>query len=170
MMSFLSLTEQRYSVRSFKNLPVEDEKLNYIFDCVRLAPSAVNFQPWKFFVLKTDEAKERVYPSYNRPWLREAPVVILCCADHSLSWKRRSDNKDHADVDVAIAVEHLCLAAAERGLGTCWVCNFDAESIKKAFELPPDLEPVVLVPLGYPSDNDVPEKKRKNISEIVRTL
>lgn len=148
-------------------MPVEEEKLNYVLDCARLAPSAVNFQPWKFVVLQSADAKAGLYPSYDRPWVREAPVVVVCCADHAQSWKRRSDGKDHADVDVAIAVEHLCLAAAEQGLGTCWVCNFDAEGLKASLQLPATLEPVAIVPLGYPADPSAPEKKRKPLSEII---
>lgn len=144
--------------------------MQYILDCVRLAPSAVNSQPWKFIVLKTDEARERLYPYYDRPWFREAPIVIICCADHTQSWKRRSDGKDHADIDVAIATEHLCLAAAEQGLGTCWVCNFDVEGTRKAFSLPDGLEPVALVPLGYPAGDDAPGKSRKPLDEIVDCL
>ena len=170
-MSFKSLSLLRYSVRTYKKeLSVEDVKLKYILECVRLAPSAVNYQPWKFLVLKSEEARQKVYPCYDRPWFREAPVIIVCCADHAQSWKRRSDGKDHADVDVAIATEHLCLAAAEQGLGTCWVCNFDAEGIRKAFSLPDNLEPVALVPLGYPANEAAPEKTRKSLDEITEEL
>lgn len=164
---FKDLVLERHSVRSYRaDMPVEEEKLNYVLDCARLAPSAVNFQPWKFVVLQSADAKAGLYPSYDRPWVREAPVVVVCCADHAQSWKRRSDGKDHADVDVAIAVEHLCLAAAEQGLGTCWVCNFDAEGLKASLQLPATLEPVAIVPLGYPTNPIPPEKNRKPLSEI----
>lgn len=164
---FKDLVLERHSVRSYRaDIPVEEEKLHYVLDCARLAPSAVNFQPWKFVVLQSADAKAGLYPSYDRPWVREAPVIVVCCADYAQSWKRRSDGKDHADVDVAIAVEHLCLAAAEQGLGTCWVCNFDAEGLKASLHLPATLEPVAIVPLGYPADSSAPEKKRKPLSEI----
>ena len=170
-MSIKSVSLLRYSVRAYKKeLSVEESKLRYILECVRLAPSAVNFQPWKFLILKSAEAKEKIYPFYDRPWFREAPVVIVCCADHAQSWKRRNDGKDHADIDVAIATEHLCLAAAEQGLGTCWVCNFDAEGTRKAFALPDTLEPLALVPLGYPANDEVPEKTRKPLDEIAGEL
>ena len=170
-MSLKAVSLLRYSVRSYKkDVSVEDSKLKYILECARLAPSAVNFQPWKFLVLKSDEAREKVYPFYDRPWFREAPVVVICCADHVQSWKRRSDEKDHADIDVAIATEHLCLAAAEQGLGTCWVCNFDAEGTRRAFNLPEHIEPVALVPLGYPADDNAPAKTRKPLEEIVEEL
>ena len=165
---FKSLVEKRYSVRSYrKDVPVEEDKLRDIFTCVRLAPSAVNYQPWKFLVLSSDEEKAKVYPHYDREWFREAPIIIICCADHTRSWKRKHDGKDHADIDVAIAVEHLCLAAADLGLGTCWVCNFDAKGISEAFGIPDHIEPVALVPLGYPTSNEVPEKTRKPLEEII---
>lgn len=170
-MSFKSLSLLRHSVRAYKKeINVEDVKLKYILDCIRLAPSAVNFQPWKFLILKSEEAKEKVYPCYDRSWLREAPVIIVCCADHAQSWKRRNDGKDHADIDVAIATEHLCLAAAEQGLGTCWVCNFDAAGVSKAFDLTDNLEPMALVPLGYPADDDAERKPRKPLEEITEEL
>ena len=170
-MSLKSVSLLRHSVRAYKkDVSVEESKLSYLFECARLAPSAVNYQPWKFIVLTSDEAKAKVYPFYDRPWFREAPVVIVCCADHGQSWKRRSDGKDHADIDVAIATEHLCLAAAEQGLGTCWVCNFDADGVKDAFSVPEHIEPVVLVPLGYPAEDHVPEKTRKSLAEIMERM
>lgn len=94
-------------------------------------------------------------------------VEVRDCADHEVSWHRKADGKDHADIDVAIAVEHLCLAAAEQGLGTCWVCNFDVDRCREVMHLPANLEPVVLIPLGYPADETVPEKKRKTLPEIL---
>ena len=81
------------------------------------------------------------------------------------------DHKDHMDIDTAIATEHICLAAAEQGLGTCWVCNFDTELCRKHFKIPETIEPVVLIPFGYPSDPalfDETPKKRKPIEEIIK--
>ena len=77
-----------------------------------------------------------------------------------------ADNKDHADIDIAIAVEHLCLAATEQGLGTCWVCNFDASQCSTVLGLPEYIEPAVLIPVGYAEDEPV-EKKRKMLNEIL---
>ena len=86
--------------------------------------------------------------------------------NHNESWHRRADNKDHADIDIAIAVEHLCLAAAEQGLGTCWVCNFDTPRCSEVLGLPENLEPAVLIPVGYAEDEPT-EKKRKPLNEIL---
>ena len=100
-------------------------------------------------------------------------MFIVACEDHSQSWKRGSDGKDHADIDVAIAVEHICLAAAEQGLGTCWVCNFDVARCKEVLNLPENIEPAVIIPLGYPEREEQfaeSEKKRKGAEEIVSIL
>lgn len=165
-MNFLELVKMRHSVRSYENRPVETEKLDYIMECVRMAPSAVNFQPWKFSIITEPEALKSIKTAYDREWFQTAPCVIVACADHDTSWHRQADGKDHADIDVAIAVEHLCLAAAEQGLGTCWVCNFNVPRCAEVLELPENLTPVALIPMGYSVKLEVPEKKRKSREEI----
>jgi nitroreductase len=92
------------------------------------------------------------------------------CGDHSTSWKRGSDSKDHADIDVAIAIDHLTLQATSLGLATCWVCNFKTEIIKEYFYLPEYIEPIALIPVGYPNDTaDLNrfDSKRKGLKEVV---
>jgi nitroreductase len=165
-MKFSQLIRQRYSARSFKKDPVEQNKLLKILEAGRMAPSAVNFQPWHFLVIQQPENLKAMFEAYKREWIREAPALILICADHSQSWKRSADGKDFADVDVAIAVDHMTLQAAELGLGTCWVCNFDAHRCADTLNLPSHIEPLVMLPLGYP-DGEIPEKKRKALSDIV---
>src|SRR6056297_3613497 len=149
-MEFSALITQRYSVRKYKDRPVEKEKLLRILEAGRLAPSAVNFQPWQFWVFQQPENLEKIGSTYHRDWIGAAPVIILACADHSQSWKRGADGKDFADVDVSIAVDHMTLQAAELGLGTCWVCNFDAKKCAAILGLPGHMEPLVMLPLGYP--------------------
>lgn len=165
-MNFLDLVKKRYSVRSYEQREIEKEKMGYIMECVRLAPSAVNFQPWRFIVLTDKELMDAVKSTYKREWIQTAPCIIVACANHEESWHRRLDNKDHADIDVSIAVEHLCLAATEQGLGTCWVCNFDAALCRQVMSLPENIEPVALIPIGYPAETEIPEKKRKSMEEI----
>ena len=118
IMNFLELVKARKSERDYTSQEVEQSKLDYILECARLAPSAVNFQPWHFLIVKSEEAKEKVRKCYNREWIKTAPMYIVVCGDTSQSWKRKSDGKDHCDIDVAITTEHICLAAAEQGLGT----------------------------------------------------
>ena len=121
-MNFLELTKRRCSVRKYASRPVETEKLDYILEAARMAPSAVNYQPWCFLVVKSDKGREKIQSCYPREWFKQAPCYIVVCGDHAQSWKR-ADGKDHMDIDAAIAAEHICLAAAEQGLGSCWVCN-----------------------------------------------
>ena len=163
-MSFLELVKQRYSCRDYQAKAVEKEKLDYIMECVRLAPSAVNKQPWKFHFVTSEADKAKLLTCYRRDWLASAPMYIICSVLHDEEWVR-ADGKHHGDIDIAIAVEHLCLAAAEQGLGTCWVCNFDAELCKSLFGLGENEEAAVLIPLGYPAD-EPKEKKRKSMEEI----
>lgn len=165
-MSFLELAQKRYSVRSYKDQPVEQDKILQVLEAARTAPSAVNYQPWHFIVAVEEEVKDKISEAYPRDWFRQAPVIIVACGDHDQSWKR-NDGKDHCDVDVAIAVDHLTLAAADLGLGTCWVCAFDAEKVHSALELPDNLEVIALIPLGYPKEDRTREKKRKSLDELV---
>ena len=166
-MKLLELIKKRYSVRDFLPTPIEQEKLAYLMECVRMAPSAVNLQPWLFSIITDKKRLTALHNVYQKDWIKSAPCIIAACVNHDVSWHRKSDNKDHGDIDVAIAVEHLCLAAAEQDIGSCWVCNFDVKTCKEILQLPPQIEPVVLIPLGYPSDYTIPEKKRKNINEII---
>jgi nitroreductase len=165
-MKFSALITQRYSARKYKDQPVEKEKLLHVLEAGRLAPSAVNFQPWQFLVITKPENLDRIVEVYPRDWIKKAPAIILAFADHSQSWKRNSDGKDFADVDIAIAVDHMTLQAAELGLGTCWVCNFDAVKCARILNLPSHIEPLVMLPLGYPDDSAL-AKKRKKLEEIV---
>lgn len=165
-MSFLDLVRQRYSCRDYKILSVEREKLDYILECVRYAPSAVNRQPWHFRIISNDEEKAKLQQCYNRDWFNTAPMYIIASILHDEEWIR-ADGKHHGDIDIAIAVEHLCLAATEQGLATCWVCNFNAQLCKELFAFPDNEEPAVIIPLGYAADAPK-DKKRKTIEEIVR--
>lgn len=165
MKDFLDLRTQRYSVRKYKDTPIPHEVLKYIQACTRLAPSAVNRQPWKFYLIRKASTLEQLYPCYDRTWFREAPICVVACKLTDEEWKREADQKPHGDIDVAIAVEHLCLAAAEKGIGTCWVCNFDVERCRKVLDLPYGIIPVALIPMGYSADESTPAKKRKEISE-----
>ncbi|MCB2221691.1 MAG: nitroreductase family protein [Bacteroidetes bacterium] len=171
-MSFLDLAKSRFSVRKYKSDPVSEEDLRYVLEAGRIAPSAVNYQPWKFLVIRDKKNLALVHTLYHREWFRSAPIVIILVADHSQSWKR-TEGKDHADIDIAIAADHMTLAATDRGLGTCWVCNFDRDKTIRAFNLPDHLEPVVFLPLGFPNQKTEAnrhETKRKSLDEITEWL
>lgn len=165
-MNLLELIQKRHSVRAYSQQPVEKEKIEYLLEVARLAPSAVNKQPWRFIVVQSEEKKCALHDCYNRDWFKEAPLYIVVCGIHSESWKRGSDSKDHCDIDVAIATEHIVLATQELGLGTCWVCNFDALKCAEILQLPLNEEAIVILPIGYANENTIAEKKRKSKNEI----
>lgn len=165
-MSFLELANKRYSVRSFADREVEKEKILQVLEAARISPSAVNYQPRHYIVITEKEQREKIIEAYPRKWFTGAPVIIAACGDHSVSWKRK-DGKDHCDIDVAIAVDHMTLAAADIGLGTCWICAFDSKIAHEALNLPENYEVVALLALGYPEEEEVRELKRKSMEEIV---
>ena len=150
-MDFLELTKKRYSVRSYTSQEVEKEKLDYILECARYAPSAVNKQPWQFIVVQSELQKQKLQKVYPAKWFVEAPLYIIVCANDSVAWTRQYDNKNHADIDAAITTEHICLAAAEQGLSA-------------------NIHPVAIIPIGYPVDSKHNPTARKSIDEIVTIL
>ena len=168
-MAFLDLAKERHSVRKYENRPVDKDKIIQVLEAARYAPSAVNKQPVHFTVVTEDTKIQELAEAYDRAWFRKAPVVIVACGDHETSYKRK-DGKDHCDIDVAIAVDHLTLAATDIGLGTCWVCAFDEKIVSKVLDLPENQEPIVMIPIGFPDHSARPEKKRKTMDEIARFL
>lgn len=169
MKEFIELAKKRYSVRSYLDKPVEDEKLNYVLECGRIAPSAANLQPWLIYVIRDREMRMKIDKTYGREWIRHAPVLLVFCGDHSKAWKR-ADEKDHTDIDVSIIIDHITLAAAEQDLGTCWICNFDSAKCREILDLPDHIEPIAYLPLGYPAN--IPDDRsrhlnRKPLDEII---
>lgn len=167
LMKFIELANQRYSVRNFESRPVEKEKLLYVLDAAIIAPSAANFQPWQFIVVTEPEILELLHTTYRRPWLATAPAIIVALGNHDKGWHRQSDGKDFTDIDVAIAVDHLMLAATEQGLGTCWICNFDTGKCCNIFNIPENMEPIALIPIGYPNIGTKPVKAREPFDKLV---
>lgn len=163
------LTHDRYSCRSYSDrIPAADE-VRAVLDAAHMAPSACNRQPWRIMVIGPDDAegREAVGAAYNRAWIAEAPYYIIVCGVASEAWVRSFDNKCHVDVDVAILTEHICLCATAAGLGTCWVCNFDPAVLTEKIEFPEGVEPIAILPMGYPASSEIPEKKRKDLDDIL---
>lgn len=163
------LMQQRHSCRHYSDKPLGRDKVLQMLEAARMAPSATNRQPWTFVVADSEASLGVVRSAYKREWFEKAPVVIVALGHHDEAWHRACDGKDSTDIDVAIAVEHMQLAATTMGLGTCWVCAFDPDVVREGFGLPADVEPIALIPVGYPADGEtVPVKKRKPIEEIVK--
>jgi nitroreductase len=163
--NFLELANTRYSVRGYENTPIEDDKLKYIFEAAHFAPSAANFQPSIFILIKSQESRQALEAVYNKKWFFQAPVIIAACCDRAVSWKRH-DGKDFGDIDVAIAFDHLTLAATEQGLGTCWIGNFDSVEAKRVLKLPEHIDPIAFTPLGYPSLEKSVKIRKNSVSSI----
>jgi len=166
-MDFPELIAARYSVRAYRPDPVEDEKLQAVLEAARLAPTAANRQPFQLVVLHTAGREADIGKIYRRPWFVQAPLVIAVCAISSQAWVRESDRFNARLIDAAIVADHLILAAANLGLGTCWVAAFNVDAARSVLQLPVDAEPVIFTPLGYPADSPGP-KVRKPLSELVR--
>lgn len=155
----------RRSVRSYKAESVLEEKLKKVLEVARLAPSAHNEQEWKFVVVRDAEKRKKLAEAAsNQEFVGEAPVVIVAVALEPE--EVMSSGVPNYAVDLAIAVDHMTLAAVEGGLGTCWVGAFSQEKVKKVLGIPERYKVVVLLPLGFPADKPQP-KSRKNIEEIV---
>lgn len=165
-MDFIELVKRRYSVRSYKPDPVENEKLRYILECALLAPTAANRQAIKVILLPTEGHQERLKSIYNSSWFCSAPYLLCVCSIPGKCWTRSEDGKNYSDVDAAIVMDHIVLAATELELGTCWVAAFDVEATRAILKLEDAWEPIAFTPLGY-SDQPVPNKKRKPLEEVV---
>lgn len=167
-MEFLELAKERYSLRKFSDKKVEDEKLDKILECARVAPTAVNFQPQRILVLDGEEVREKMQACTKYAF--NPPMYLLVCYDKKTSWKREYDGADAGEIDASIAAAHMMFQATELGLGTCWVGAFDPTAAKREFNIPADYEPVVIMPIGYPAENAHPahlHEKRRAKEEIV---
>jgi len=163
---FSDLIRKRYSVRDYEGRPVEEEKLQQVLEAGRLAPTAANRQPFQILVLTTAGRGAELRRIYHRSWFVQAPLLLCICAIRAEGWTR-VDGKVYTDVDAAIAMDHMILAATDLGLGTCWVAAFDPGAAREVLGLPPGVEPVAFTPLGYPADQPR-AKERKDLSDLVR--
>ena len=166
-MDFFDLIQKRYSVRAYKPDPVEETKLAKVLEAARLAPTGANRQPFQLVVAHVKGREPELQRAYHRQWFVQAPIVICACGIATQGWVRPADGFNCTVVDVAIAMDHLVLAAADLGLGTCWIAAFDVTAVRELFRLPGGVEPVALTPLGYPADKPGP-KERKPLSALVR--
>ena len=164
-MEFSTLLTARYSARAYRPDPVPQDVLARVLEAARLAPTAANRQPFGLVVFPTAGCEADLRRVYHRSWLAEAPLVLWLGGIPAQAWTRR-DGKTYLDVDVAIVMTHLILAAAAEGLGTCVVAAFDPQAAREVFALPPEVEPILLTPLGDPADR-AGAKERKPLNELV---
>ncbi len=165
-MNFCELTVKRISVRGYKSDPVPEDALKGILESARMAPSAANRQPWHIVVLREEAARRKAHDAYPRDWLLQAPIVLVVCVDPASAWTRTEDGWNAAETDGTILMTHLTLAAAEAGLGTCWIAAFSPSKLREALRLPDGIVPLAITPLGIPTDSGR-LKQRKAATEIL---
>ena len=164
-MSILEIMEERYSVRGYLDKEVEAEKLNKVLRAAQVAPTGVNAQAFKIFVIETKKHVEELKQVGKWDWFTEAPYIIAVVAKPADAWTRY-DGKNLGDIDATIVMDHMILEATELGLGTCFIAAFNKESLCEMLKLSDDYEPVLLTPLGYP--NAEPRgTDRKSIDDLV---
>jgi nitroreductase len=167
VMDVMNAIKTRKSVRAYLARPVEDEKLNAVLEAARLAPSASNRQEWRFVVVREPESRRKLAAAAaGQAFVGEAPVLIVACAEtdgHVMRCGQQS-----YPIDVAIALDHMTLAAVELGMGSCWIGAFDEQKVKEILHIPDGIRVVELMPLGYPSDPAAINKKRLPLDRIVK--
>jgi nitroreductase len=163
-MELFEAIKKRYSCRAYQNKPVESEKLDKILDAARLAPSARNFQDWRFVVVTDKETRVQLsIAAANQAFVAQAPVVITCCSNIN-HWMRCG--QPTPPIDVAIAMEHMALTATSLGLATCWIGSFYPNQVRQILQIQTHIHVIELLTLGYPADQQ-PETKRLPIDAIV---
>ena len=148
-MDFIEIAKKRYSVRSYMDKLVEEEKLKKILEAAHAAPTAANLQPVRLIAVQSREGLAKIGKGAN---LYGAPLAIIVCADHRKAWVRPFDKKKTTDIDASILTDHMMLQAVESGLGSVWICYFKPDVISREFGLPDYLEPVNILAIGYPDE------------------
>ncbi len=151
-MNIHEVIRNRRSVRKYESTPIEPGVLRRMRDALRLAPSACNFQPWKFIWVQDGDLRRRVAEAANnQEWMADAPCIVVGCGRADDAYKKMGGDGSSIDVDLAIALDHLTLAAAAEGLGTCWIGAFNQAAVKELLSVPLDVKVVALTPLGRPA-------------------
>ena len=171
MNDFLTLAQERYSCRKFSQTPVEQEKIDKILQAALVAPTAVNYQPFRVWVIRKTEDLEKV--AQTTPYTFHAPLIFAVGGVPSEAWVRKYDGKNFVDVDAAIAATHMMLEIQDLGLGATWVSSFDEEKLKSLIPVLDGHNIVALLPTGYPAPEAHPSKLhaiRRESSELVKYL
>ena len=153
-MEFEKLIAERYSVRKFKNIPLEKECIDKILKAAHIAPTGCNAQPQRILVIESEEALEKLKGCTKCHF--NAPCAFLVCYNRDESWRRPYDGALAAPVDAAIVATHMMLAAHDAGAGSCWVMHFDPAAMRVAFNMPENIIPEALLVMGYPADDSTP--------------
>lgn len=168
-MDILKTIKNRRSIRAFKSQNVPVEIVEKLIDAARWAPSAGNIQPWEFIIVRKLEIKRSLAEAaLNQKFIIEAPVVFVVCADEkrsSLGYGVRGKTL-YCIQDTAAAAQNIHLSAQSFGLGTCWIGAFAEEAVRKILQIPDEVRPVAIIPIGYPAESPSP-RNRRAVSQIV---
>jgi nitroreductase len=164
-MDFHELIRVRRSVRGYKPDPIPDDVLHRVLSAGRVAPTAANLQPVHLILVTEQAVRERMRAVYMRDWFHTAPVILVGCVEPAKAWQR-ADGFNAAEMDLAIVLDHIILAATEEGLATCWVCAFDEAKAREVLGIPQEARVVAMTALGYPNADPRPFV-RKPIDEIL---
>ena len=156
-MNVLDAIRTRRSVRSYApDKPIPPEVMQRMFQALRWAPSACNFQPWHFILIADAALRRELARAANgQKWMAEAPVIVVGCGVPEQAYKGMGGYGNSVDVDLAIALDHLTLASVAEGLGTCWIGAFDESKVKALLGVPKQIKVVAMTPLGYPSSPEL---------------
>ncbi len=164
---FHRLLWRRKSVREFSGHAVEPEKIAGLQRALQRAQSAANRQPWHFIFVEKS-GRQELNEVFTKDGFKEAPLVVVACAEPDLAWVRKVDGVNYAWVDVTIAVSEMIASATAEGLGTCWIAAIDPARVKRILHIPAYIEVVAIIAIGYPmEDLVVEEKNRKSLKEII---
>ncbi len=170
-MEVLQAIKNRRSVRAYDARPIAPETYQRLKAALRYAPSACNFQPWRFILVENAELRTKVAQACKgQMWMAEPPVIVVACGFAQQAYQKMGGYANSVDIDVAIALDHLSLAAVAEGLGTCWIGAFYEPQVKELLSIPDEAKVVALMPVGYPASADlnhpVLDNKRKPADEV----
>ena len=172
-MSFYTLAKARYSCRSLSDRPVPKEAVDRIIAAGMAAPTACNYQPFRIWVMESEEALAKIKNCTKQLFVQTAPVVFVIGACPEEGWVREFDSRNFADIDAAIAATHMMLQIQDLGLGTTWIGHFDVNAVKEKFPETADSDLIAMFAVGWPAENAAPavlHEKTKEASEIVHRL
>ncbi len=172
-MDFYKIIKQRETLRNYNlNRKISNDVLMRILNAGRLAPSAGNRQPWTFILVSSEKKLNAVKTCYNRAWFQNAPHILIVVGDKTKSWIRPYDGYNSIETDLAIAMDHIILAAENENVGACWIIAFDYAKLAKVIGLKENEVVYCITPLGYPPEGYTKKnnKQRKALNEIVKKI
>ena len=170
-MDFYDVLKSRRSIRAFAERKIEAEKVKRLAESIYLAPSGCNRQPYRFLFVQDRALLEQLYEAIPQKFVRQAPLLAVAMVNRPLAWKMNSsDDRSIGEIDLAIAVEHLVLAAAAESLGSCWMAYFDTKKVEKILNIAPPYSADIIVPIGYPAETPGIFNRPVKIDELVKVI